>query len=63
MWLEPLPHGSEKLTGSATPTAFALETIASYTRCFVWRAQWRFNGCDIEKTFIDEALSVTNRII
>jgi hypothetical protein len=29
----------------------------------VLRAQWRFNACGIEKTFIDEALSVTNRII
>ena len=46
-----------------TPTAFALETIASYTSCFVLRAQWRFNACGIEKTFIDEELSVTNRII
>jgi hypothetical protein len=47
---EPLPRGSEKLSGSER-TGFALAIIASCTSFSAMRKLWKFNACGIGKTF------------
>ena len=53
---EPLPHGSEKLTGSERArTEFALATIARCMSFSATRKLWRSNACVIGKTFTGSA--------